>query len=137
MSVLRRVAVVKVQSDVREPYMGENGAGRPYEIVSFLGDGKLYAGSAAVNMVMSGEAVGDALDMLVEGDDYCLVNDLNIAKFKQNNDPVFDTICMLRRGQVVRVVLESEHVIGNQRKIWRDTVTEIDLIADTNRVPRK
>lgn len=130
MSVLVRVAIVKVQADVREPYQGNNEAGRPYEIVSFLGDGKLYVGQLGIEAAMTGSA--DLVDKLTEGQDYCLVSDLNIAKFRQNNDDVFPTICNLRRGQVVRVVLESEHVIGNQRKIWRDVVASVELVAETH-----
>lgn len=127
MTVLSKVAIVKVQQDVREPYLGENAGGRPYEIVSFLGDGKLYVGSAGVEAALRGNA--DVMDTLVEGADFCSVTDLNISKFKNSNDPVFDTVRMLRRGQLVRVTMSSEHVIGNQRKVWRDTVVDVELVG--------
>lgn len=125
MSVVTEVAIVKVQADAREPYANVNTAGRPYEIVSFVGDGKLYFGSAGVNAALDGEAV----ESLVEGLDFCTVTDLNVSKFKTSNDDVFPVIANLRRGQVVRVTIEREHVIGNQRKVWRDNVVSVELVA--------
>lgn len=129
MSVLVRVGILKVQADVREPYTGTNEGGRPYEIVSFLGDGKLYVGQQGIEAAMTGNA--DLVEKLTEGQDWCAVTDLNVAKFRQSNDDVFPTICNLRRGQLVRVVFETEHVIGNQRKIWRDVVASVELVAET------
>lgn len=126
MSMVTEVVVLKVQQDAREPYTGSNAAGRAYEIVSFVGDGKLYAGSAGVNAALDGTPP----DNLVEGLDFCSVTDYNVSKFKTSNDDVFPVICNLRRGQVVRVTIEREHVIGNQRKVWRDNVVSVELVAD-------
>lgn len=106
---LELVGMLKVSQPVREPYSIGN-----TQMASFVGEGKLYFGAAALLVVETGEG----MDALIEGVDYLPVTEFNCVRFQEGDeDGVYHNFQDLKPGDGVKVVLGLIFRITERRKV--------------------